>query len=58
MVPKGQVFEMPCCAKVPMTFEGYSEGAHELLLFDEAGPAQVIANKKLFQAQSVPIGVN
>ena len=58
LVPQGQVFEMTCSGNVPLNFDGYDEMAHELLLFDEAGPAQVIANKKLFQAQSVPIGVN
>ena len=31
---------------------------HGLMLFDEAGPAQVIANKKVFKALSVPIGDN
>ena len=54
LVPKGQVFEMTCSGNVPLNFEGYCEMTHELLLFDEACPAQVIANKNI----SGPVGPN
>jgi hypothetical protein len=57
LAPLGETLELNMAGGASPDLRAYSPLTHDVLLFDEIEPSQVLANKKMFQAQAAPISL-
>ena len=55
LVGPDEFLEVSLAGGAAIDLRGYRQWKHALILFDEADPAQIVAQKKLFQAGPMPV---